>query len=86
MSTKAFTRTVSDFYTSVRPGCSIFNKNIDEIEDKLFDILPVNAQYTVNMFNTPYAISMCPKLYTSTKAINKTMPLFKVNYLLRNEC
>lgn len=35
MSTKAFTRTLSDFYTSVRPGCSIFNKNIDEIEDKI---------------------------------------------------
>lgn len=57
LSAKAFTRTLSDFYTSVRPGCSILNKNIDEIEDKLFDILPVNAQYTVNVFNTPYTIT-----------------------------
>lgn len=57
LSAKAFTRTLSDFCTSVRPGCSFLNKNIDEIEDKLFDILPVNSQYTVNMFDTPYTIT-----------------------------
>lgn len=34
---------LSDFYILVRLGCLILNKNIDEIEDKLFDILLVNV-------------------------------------------
>lgn len=53
LSAKAYT----SFYTSVKRGCLILKKNIDEIEDKFFDILSVNAQYTVNMFNTPYTIT-----------------------------
>lgn len=40
---KVFIRMLSDFYILVRLGCLIFNKNIDEIEDKLFDILLVNV-------------------------------------------
>lgn len=40
---KVFIRMLSDFYSLVRLGCLILNKNIDEIEDKLFDILLVNV-------------------------------------------
>jgi hypothetical protein len=57
ISAKTFTKTLCQFYTSVRPGCSIANKDTSEIEDLLFDVLPVNVEYNVNMFNTPYTVT-----------------------------
>lgn len=50
MLVKVFIRFFSVFYLLVRIGCIILNKDIDECEDKLFDILFVDVEYIVNMF------------------------------------
>ena len=64
--TKAFTTTLQNFYTQVRPG-QVLSGTADDIEDTLMDILMTKVQYKLNLTSRPIiltALKPCQQLTT----------------------